>query len=65
LACIIMYFDRPARIGDKIEAGEVKGLIEQIGLRSTRVRGEDGQIFSITNSDLAKRVIVNHSLNRG
>ena len=65
LACIIMFLDRPARIGDKIEAGEIKGLIEKIGLRSTRVRGEDGRIFSITNSDLAKRVIVNHSLNRG
>lgn len=65
LACIIMFLDRPARIGDKIEAGEIKGLIEHIGLRSTRVRGENGQIFCVTNSDLAKRVIVNHSLNRG
>lgn len=61
IASVVMFLDRPARIGDKIEADDVIGVIERIGLRSTRIRGEDGRLFNITNSDLAERVIVNLS----
>ena len=62
IASVVLFLDRPAKIGDKIEAEDVIGVIERIGLRTTRIRGDDGRLFNITNSDLAERVIVNLSV---
>lgn len=61
LAGIVLYLDGSIRVGERIEAKEVEGVIEQIGMRSTRVRSPDGAIISITNSDLASRIVKNHS----
>lgn len=65
LASIVMFLDRPAKIGDHIEAEDINGVIKRIGLRSTRIQGEDGRVYSITNADLSGRVIVNHSRKNG
>jgi MscS family membrane protein len=61
LAGIVLYLDGSVRAGDHIEAGDVKGVIEQIGMRSTRLRGADGAMISMTNADLASRIVKNHS----
>ena len=37
------------------------GTVEDIGMRSTRIRAEDGSLITVTNSELADRVIRNVS----
>jgi len=62
-----IFADRPARVGDFCRFGDESpglsrvGTVEEIGLRSTRVRGPDRTITTIPNADFAKMHIVNMS----
>jgi small-conductance mechanosensitive channel len=55
----ILVADRPFRRGDWIVAGDVEGAIEQVGIRSTRVRTADGSVMVVPNGTLADSVIDN------
>jgi len=59
IAGLVLYADKPVRIGDTCQFGEHKGTVEQIGLRSTRIRGIDRTVISIPNSEFAKLRLVN------
>ncbi len=58
-AGMMMYFDRPFDIGDVVAVGEVRGVVTEIGIRTTRLRSIDGQEIVIPNGDLAKSRIQN------
>ncbi len=58
---IMIYADRPVRVGDRCSFGDVSGTVEEIGIRSTRIRADDRSVTSIPNSDFAKARIVNLS----
>lgn len=45
--------DQPLRVGDFVRVGEVLGTVEDIGLRSTRLRTLDRTIVTIPNGKLA------------
>lgn len=47
------------RAGDFCRYGDALGTIEEIGLRSTRIRGLDRTVTSIPNADLSKMQITN------
>ncbi len=57
-----LYADRPIRVGDFCEYAGIKGHIEQIGLRSTRIRGLDRTVTSVPNSLLARVHVTNYTL---
>jgi MscS family membrane protein len=57
-----LYADRPIRVGDFCEYAGIKGHIEQIGLRSTRIRGLDRTVTSVPNSVLARVHVTNYGL---
>jgi small-conductance mechanosensitive channel len=56
--------DKPVRVGDfiEIENGQLKGTVEDIGWRSTRVRTLPNNIVIVPNGRLAESVIVNNSM---
>ncbi|RED97035.1 mechanosensitive ion channel family protein [Marinoscillum furvescens] len=54
---IMILFDRPFQVGDKIEVGSHYGEVTEIGLRSTRIITPDDSLVSIPNS-----VIMNGSV---
>ncbi|MGI9366226.1 MAG: mechanosensitive ion channel family protein [Rhizobiaceae bacterium] len=56
---LILHSDRPLRVGDYCTIGEMTGIIESIGVRSTQIRGLDRTLISIPNSRLADMDIVN------
>lgn len=60
---VMLYLDRPVRVGDWCEFGEHRGIVEEIGLRSTRIRTRDKTLITVTNADFAKMKIIN--LSRG
>ncbi len=49
--------DRPLQEGDFIRVDTTQGTVEQIGLRSTRVRTDDRTIVAIPNGKLADSII--------
>lgn len=60
IAGIVIFADKPVRIGDECQYGDVRGTVEQIGLRSTRIRCIDRTLVSIPNAEFAKQQLVNH-----
>ncbi len=58
---IVLFADKPIRVGDLCRFGDAEGTIEQIGLRSTRVRATDRSLITIPNAEFAKLQLVNLS----
>jgi MscS family membrane protein len=60
---LVIVFDRPYRIGDRIEVQDLNtwGDVVDIGLRSTRIRTRDNRMVIIPNSVIGKSLIVNYS----
>lgn len=61
LAGVILFLDGSIKVGDMIESDGLSGTVEDIGMRSTRIRSADGGLISVTNSELADKVIKNVS----
>jgi len=60
-AALAIIFDRPFRRGDKISYDSTSGVIEAIGLKSTRVRAFTGELRIISNRNLLDKEIQNTS----
>ena len=54
-----IFADRPFRIGDSIQYSGEHGIVESIGLRSTRILGDNGSIAVVPNGHLARISITN------
>ena len=61
LAGVILFLDGSIKVGDTIDSSPLSGVIEDIGMRSTRIRAADGSLITVTNSELADKVIKNVS----
>jgi small-conductance mechanosensitive channel len=60
---IIILFERPVRIGDRIAVGDVEGDVVRIGARSTTVLTNDNIDIIIPNSKLITENVVNWTHN--
>jgi len=56
---IMILFDRPFQVGDKIQVGNNYGEVITIGLRSTRIVTGDDSVVSIPNSDIMNQAVSN------
>jgi MscS family membrane protein len=54
--------DRPFRIGDFVKIGDILGTVEEVGLRSTRVRTLDRTVVTIPNGPLISERVENYGL---
>jgi len=59
---LMILIDRPFYVGDWITFSGGDGVVEEIGLRSTRVRTFSKTVVSIPNAALANATVENHSL---
>ncbi len=58
-AGILIFSEKPFRIGDWIEWGDNAGVVEDISLRVTRVRTFDNELLTVPNSSLTDDVVKN------
>lgn len=58
---IMIFTDSPFKVGDWIKTPEVEGTIEEIGMRSTKVRTFAQALVSVPNGNLADSAILNWS----
>lgn len=56
----VIFFDRPFEEGDSIVFEEYQGVIENIGIKSTRIRALGGEQIVISNSNLTGAKIRNY-----
>ena len=58
----ILMWERPIKLGDFLELGDVKGTVEAIDTRSTRIRRVDGVHLLVPNSYLLENTVTNWTL---
>ena len=56
---VAVFVDKPFRVGDRIKLDVVDGVVESIGLRSTRVRNLDGHLITVPNKTVGNATITN------
>ena len=61
-ASLSIALDKPFRVGDFLVIGEEKGTVEQIGIKSTRLRSLSGEQIVMSNGDLLKSRVRNYGL---
>lgn len=59
LASLSIVLDKPFCVGDLISTGNEKGVVEQIGIKTTRLRSVSGEQLVISNKNLLESRIQN------
>ena len=58
---VSLIIDRVVHLGDTIKLGDIRGTIEDITLRSTRIRTLDRTVVSVPNGQMANMTLENFS----
>ena len=53
IAGVSLIADQAVRVGDFLKVGDIQGTVEEVGLRSTRIRTLDRTIVSLPNGQIA------------
>lgn len=56
-----IYFDKPFVIGDYIAVGEYEGFVQEIGVKTTRIKSTQGEEIIVSNQELTSAKIKNFS----
>jgi len=59
---VMIFIDRPFQIGDWIHFNDVDGIVEEVGIRATRIRTFANSITYVPNGMLANQVVDNMGL---
>ncbi len=59
---LILLFERPFRVGDTLEVGNLQGQVQRIGIRSSLVRTFQGAEMIVPNSQLVSEQVTNWTL---
>ncbi|MEZ5399120.1 MAG: mechanosensitive ion channel [Bryobacteraceae bacterium] len=63
VAGLILLFERPIKMGDRVEIDGLNGIVVRIGGRSTWVRTNDNIVIVIPNSDFITNRVINWTAN--
>lgn len=56
----VIFFDKPFEIGDFIIIGDKMGTIENVGIKTTRIRSLSGEQLILSNTDLTNSRVHNY-----
>lgn len=59
---IILAFERPIQIGDDIQIGDKLGVVQEVGIRASKIRAYDGSEIVMPNGDLLSQSLINWTL---
>lgn len=63
IAGIVIFWDKPFRVGDWISIDGQSGQVKRITFRSTRLLNSDGDMLVMPNTFMLSRRVANHSTN--
>ena len=52
IGSFIIYIDKPFNVGDIVEVGDIRGEVEKIGFRTTRIRTLDRSLLIVPNKKI-------------
>lgn len=58
-ASFTIYFDKPFKVGDFIVVKDRSGVVEKIGIKTTRIKALQGEEIVMSNADLTDAVVQN------
>jgi small conductance mechanosensitive channel len=61
VAGTFLLFERPFRIGDEISVKDQRGIVEHIGIRTTRLRNSENVQYIIPNAVVFAEVVANRT----
>jgi len=56
---LVLFTDKPFELGDRVLVDGHDGPVEEVGLRSTKIRTLDGHLVTVPNGELANKTIQN------
>lgn len=56
----VIFFDKPFEIGDFIIIGDKMGVVEYVGIKTTRIRAIGGEQLVVSNTDLTNSRVQNY-----
>jgi MscS family membrane protein len=59
IASFIIFFDKPFTVGDLLKVNNVTGVVEHIGLRSTRIRTVEKTFVTVPNKQMVDSIVDN------
>ena len=59
-ASLSIVLDKPFVVGDFIVLDNLRGTVERVGIKTTRIRSLDGELLVVANADLLKSRIHNY-----
>ena len=59
IASVMIFIDKPFRLGDSIKGETFEGVVQEVGFRSTRVKTIDDSLVYIANAKLSEMIIDN------
>lgn len=59
LGGVTIFTDKPFRFGDRVKIDNVDGFVEEIGVRSTRLRTLEGRLVTLPNNKIIDGIIEN------
>ncbi len=62
IASFIIFFDKPFVTGDQVRINNFAGIVERIGLRSTRIRTPDKTMVTVPNKQMVDSILDNWSM---
>ena len=62
IASFIIFFDKPFTTGDQLKVNNITGIVERIGLRSTRIRTAEKTYVTVPNKQMVDSIVDNLSL---
>lgn len=61
---LTILFDMPFAIGDWVKIDKTEGIVEEINLRSTRIRTFEDTVITVPNANLIRATVENYSSRR-
>ena len=58
---VTIFADQPFQIGDLVEIAGNKGVVEEVGLRTSRIRTMEGALITVPNREMAAHAVTNFS----
>ncbi len=63
LSGLILLVERPIKVGDRVEVGELNGDVAHIGPRATWIRTNDNIVVVVPNSEFTENRVINWTAN--
>lgn len=58
---VTIFSDKHFRVGDWVQVGDVDGIVEELGFRTTRIRRFDQALVTVPNSMFVNKEVINYS----